>query len=132
MTISHIKEVSLYIPDLDRAESFYRGKLGLPVISKVKGRHIFFRAGATVLLCFIPEVTAKETTLPPHYAHGKQHLAFEVTDYAEWLGKLAELEIAVTHTQAWPGGRESVYFEDPFGHVLELVPLGLWDPPQES
>ncbi|HAA16718.1 MAG TPA: glyoxalase [Cytophagales bacterium] len=132
MTISHIKEVCLYLPDLDRAEEFYHGKLGLSVISKVAGRHIFFRAGTTVLLCFIPEVTAQETTLPPHYAHGKQHLAFEVEDYPGWVERLNALEIPITHTQPWHGGRESVYFEDPFGHVLELVPPGLWDPPEKN
>lgn len=130
MEFSHIKEVCLYIPDLDRAEDFYHGLLGLPVISKVAGRHIFFRAGSTVLLCFIPEVTAAEATLPPHYAHGKQHLAFEAPDYMQAVRELRQLGIAITHTQLWPAGRESVYFEDPFGHVLEIVPPKLWDPPE--
>ena len=128
MEISHVKEVCLYIPDLDLAEDFYHAKLGLPVISKVPGRHVFFRVGSTVLLCFIPEVTKAEKTLPPHFAHGKQHLAFEVPDYEGWKLRLEELGIAITHVQDWPRGKESMYFDDPFGHVLEMVPPGLWDP----
>jgi hypothetical protein len=59
MNISRIKETCLYISNLEKAKEFYTGKLGLPVISFVEGRHIFFRAGQSVLLCFIAEITEK-------------------------------------------------------------------------
>jgi catechol 2,3-dioxygenase-like lactoylglutathione lyase family enzyme len=126
---SQIKETCLYIPDLELAEKFYHGILGLPLISKAEGRHIFFRAGSSVLLCFIPETTKREDTLPPHYAHGKQHIAFEV-EAGDYDTKKSELEgkgIKITHFQDWRDGLESFYFEDPFGHVLEVVPKGIWE-----
>ncbi len=130
MKYTQIKETCLYIPDLDVAEDFYHGILEMPVISKVTDRHIFFRCGSSVLLCFIPEVTKKESTLPPHFAEGKQHIAFELSqeDYEEAKGKLQHKGIEITHEQAWSRGQKSIYFEDPFGHVLELVPVGIWEP----
>ncbi|QDH80673.1 glyoxalase [Echinicola soli] len=129
MDYTQIKETCLYIPDLDRAEEFYHKKLGMPVISKEEGRHIFFRCGTAVLLCFIPETTKNEKVLPPHFASGKQHIAFEVeaSAYPKSKAELIEKGIVITHEQEWKDGLESCYFEDPFGHVLEIVPRGIWE-----
>ena len=129
MNITQIKETCLYISNLDQAEAFYAGTLGFPLISKVDGRHIFFRCGSSVLLCFLPEVTQTETTLPPHFATGKQHLAFEVAleDYANTKERLVMQGIKIVHLQEWGESLESFYFEDPFGHVLEVVPRGIWE-----
>jgi len=129
MNITQIKETCLYISDLDRAEAFYAGLLGFPLISKIEGRHIFFRCGTSVLLCFLPEVTKAETTLPPHFADGKQHLAFEVeqNDYLRTKQKLIQHNIKIIHEQEWRDGLKSAYFEDPFGHILEIVPKGIWE-----
>lgn len=131
MDITQIKETCLYISDLDQAEAFYGGLLGFPLIAKVDGRHIFFRCGTSVLLCFLPEVTQAETTLPAHFAGGKQHIAFEVekADYQKTKEELIQNNIRITHEQEWAGGFESIYFEDPFGHVLEVVPRGIWERP---
>jgi catechol 2,3-dioxygenase-like lactoylglutathione lyase family enzyme len=129
MKFTQIKETCLYIPDLDIAVGFYHGILGLPIISIVEGRHVFFRCGSSVLLCFLPEVTKKESNLPPHFAKGKQHIAFEVTksDYLKSKNMLLNNDIPITHEQEWRGGLKSIYFEDPFGHVLEIVPEGIWE-----
>lgn len=129
MQFSKIKETCLYISDLNQSEDFYAGKLGLPVISKVYHRHIFFRAGQSVLLCFLPEATKQETQLPPHFAYGKQHIAFEApqAEYQQWKQKLKDANIAFTHEQSWKNNLQSVYFEDPDGHVLEIVPDGIWE-----
>ncbi|SEI84192.1 Catechol 2,3-dioxygenase [Cyclobacterium xiamenense] len=126
---NRIKETCLYIPNLDKAVAFYNGLLEMPLISKVEGRHVFFRCGDSVLLCFLPEVTEKESCLPPHYAHGKQHIAFEVpeADYLATRALLREKGIEITHEQDWGRDRNSFYFEDPFGHVLEIVPTGIWE-----
>ena len=124
-----IKETCLYIDDLDLAEKFYHQVLEMPLISKVDKRHVFFRCGESVLLCFLPEVTKNETSLPPHFAYGKQHLAFEVRkeDYLLIREKLSKKGIVFTHTQEWRNQLSSFYFEDPFGNVLEIVPQGIWE-----
>lgn len=129
MQFTQVKEICIYIKDLDRCEDFYHHQLGLPVISKVEGRHIFFRSGTNVLLCFIAEATKREKNLPPHYATGKQHLAFEVNpeDYAAVKKEVKQQGITITHLQRWKEDFESFYFEDPDGHVLEIVPKGIWE-----
>jgi catechol 2,3-dioxygenase-like lactoylglutathione lyase family enzyme len=127
--IKQVKETCLYVSNLEASLQFYTQKLGLDLISFVPERHVFFRAGTSVLLCFLPEVTRSEINLPPHYAYGPQHLAFEVSqsDYLVWKKKIGEANIPITHTQKWKGNLESFYFEDPDGHVLEIVPEGMWD-----
>ncbi len=78
MHITQIKETCLYVSDLERTRAFYAEVLGFPPLSMEAGRHVFFHAGSSVLLCFLPEVTKADLVLPLHYAHGHQHLACEV------------------------------------------------------
>lgn len=58
MQPSGILEAALYTDDLAAAEAFYTGVLGLEVLGKVEGRHVFFRCGAGVVLVFAPRATA--------------------------------------------------------------------------
>lgn len=127
--IRQIKEVCLYVTDLDRTEKFYKSKLGFELISRKENRHVFFRVGNQVLLCFIPEVTKADTKLPPHFAYGKQHIAFEVSkeEYSAFKDRLLDNEIEITHEEHWREEIYSVYFNDPDENVLEVVAEGMWD-----
>ena len=127
MNITGIKETCIYVSDLERTKAFYSGKLGLPQIGLVPGRHVFFRAGTSVLLCFIAAKTREEKELPPHGATGSIHYAFEVPDYDAALSELEGKGINILYRQLWKNGRRSAYFHDPDGHLLELVETGLWD-----
>lgn len=129
MHVSQIKETCLYVQDLNRTAAFYHEKLDLEIISKSEGRHIFFRAGASVLLCFKAEATRREETLPVHYGEGKMHLAFEVPkeEYQQVKAWIQAQGITVEHEQEWAAGVYSFYFRDPDGHSLEVVPEGMWD-----
>lgn len=115
--------------DIPRIRQFYEGLLGLEVIHEEPGHHIFFRAGTSVLLCFVPEKSKVKTSLPPHWAKGPQHIAFEVeaAEYEPWKEKLQKAGIPITHEQEWKDDRKSCYFEDPEGHVLEIVPPHIWE-----
>src|SRR5215218_5612952 len=75
MKFIQIKETCIYFRDLALARSFYHEKLGLPIISFVPGKHIFFRAGSSVLLCFNPDDSRAKTSPPPHFSEGKYHFA---------------------------------------------------------
>ena len=127
--IKKIKETCLYVSDLDRSVDFYHHKMGFGLISHKENRHAFFRVGTDVLLCFLPEITRYDQQLPPHFAHGDQHLAFEVApeDYELSKQKLISLGIEVIHEQNWRENVYSFYFRDPDAHVLEIVTEGLWD-----
>lgn len=127
--VTKIKESCLYINDLKKARKFYHHKLGFEIISHVADKHIFFRVGTSVLLCFNPEDSKLKTSPPPHFASGNQHFAFEVSqeDYEAVKQKINDLGIKITDTVIWGSGQESFYFNDPENNVLEMVPLGVWE-----
>lgn len=127
--VNQIKETALYVKDLDQTENFYHDKLELEVISKEKKRHIFFKAGSSILLCFLADATKQSGTLPPHFGEGQMHIAFEVprAKYRETKEWIREKGIDIEHVQDWGDEYQSFYFRDPDGHSLEIVPAGMWD-----
>ena len=129
MNILSIKETCIYVKDLDRTRNFYANALGLPLISIVKDRHVFFRAGSSVLLCFIANETKKGSELPPHGAQGTMHFAFEVakTDYDAALEQIKEAGIEILHEHQWKKQWRSFYFHDPDKHLVEIIEQGLWE-----
>ena len=129
MNISRIKETCIYVTDLHATKQFYAYQLDLPLISFVEGRHVFFKAGTSVLLCFIADKTLQEKELPPHGATGSVHFAFEVPrqDYMPALQKIKEAGIAVLHEHAWKDGLRSFYFHDPDANLVEIIEEGLWE-----
>ena len=79
MRTQAIIETAVYVDGLQAAETFYGTVLGLPVIGKEPGRHVFFQVGeASVLLAFLAEVTLKGDPLPPHGATGPGHFALGI------------------------------------------------------
>lgn len=125
-----IKETCLYVKDLEEAKEFYGDVLQLPLISYLPGKHIFFRAGQSVLLIFNPDDSQNKTSPPAHYANGKQHFAFEVSqkDYLKAKEEIISKGIKITDEVTWKSGKKSFYFNDPAGNVLEIVPdNGIWD-----
>ena len=129
MNIARIKETCIYVSDLEKTKEFYGGKLKLRVISIVAGRHIFFQAGSSVLLCFIAAETKRSKELPPHGADGFIHFAFEVVkeEYALALESIHDAGINILHEHVWKGGVKSFYFEDPDRNLVEVIQQGFWE-----
>lgn len=129
MKLEGIKETCLYTTDLEEAKAFYHSLLGLEIVSYVPNRHLFLRVGYSVLLIFNPEDSQQKISPPPHYGKGPLHLAFEVApqEYDDWKKKIKSLGIPIIDEVIWGSGQESFYFPDPAGHVLEIVPEGIWD-----
>lgn len=130
MDFLQVKETCIYISDLQRTQAFYNEQLGLKIISKVEGRHIFFKAGTSVLLCFIAEKTSQPgQELPAHGAHGCIHFALEVKpeDYAAAKKEILGKGIIIAHEQQWKNNQHSFYFRDPDGHLVEIIQAGIWD-----
>ncbi len=127
--IRGIKETCLYLHDLELAREFYGTKLGFEEISFVPDRHVFFRVGTSVLLCFNPDDSRLKKSPPAHFAEGDQHMAFEVDpeDYSSARENIRAKEIEIIDNVTWKNGQESFYFRDPEGNVLEIVPHGVWE-----
>jgi catechol 2,3-dioxygenase-like lactoylglutathione lyase family enzyme len=71
LKINALIETAIYVDDLQAEETFYQTVIGLPMISKEPGRHVFFQVGErNVLLAFLAEATLKGEPLPSHGATG--------------------------------------------------------------
>jgi len=129
MNIARIKETCIYVTDLHATKQFYSYQLGLPLISLVEGRHVFFKAGESVLLCFVADKTRQEKELPPHGASGSIHFAFEVKreEYDDALQKIKDAGIAILHEHVWKDKLRSFYFHDPDQNLVEVIEEGLWE-----
>jgi catechol 2,3-dioxygenase-like lactoylglutathione lyase family enzyme len=122
-----VLETCLYARDLIAAEVFYRA-LGLEFVSRLEGRHVFFRAGGAMFLIFNPDASAIAGDLPPHAGAEGGHACFRVepAELPAWRSRLEALGLEVTPYE-WSRGRgTSLYFRDPAGNLLELAPAGIW------
>jgi catechol 2,3-dioxygenase-like lactoylglutathione lyase family enzyme len=137
---SRILESALYVDDLDAAETFYRDIVGLQPLTKLEGRHVFFRCGDGVLLLFDaaetvhPPAPDARLPVPPHGATGAGHLCFAGTaeEIEAWRARLEHHGIAIEADFRWPsandepaGGR-SIYFRDPSGNSIEIAEPRIW------
>lgn len=131
--LTGILETVLYVEDLDRADAFYGGVMGLPCLHsdfRMRGYDVARRG---VLLLFprggsLHPIETPGGTIPPHDGSGPHHLAFAIAAEAlpTWEAHLAEAGIVIEGRTRWPRGGTSLYFRDPDGHLLELATPGLW------
>ncbi|MCX8111768.1 MAG: VOC family protein [Bacteroidia bacterium] len=126
-SLSHIKETCLYVQDTQRTRHFYEKKLGLTCVAEKPGCFVFFQVGPDMLLCFVASFSARNSELPPHWAQGAQHIAFECSDYEGWKAYVQAQGIPIEREATWRHGRRSFYFRDPDGHSIEVVEPGIWE-----
>jgi catechol 2,3-dioxygenase-like lactoylglutathione lyase family enzyme len=132
LKIQAVIETAVYVDDLQAAEAFYHTVLGLPVLSKEPGRHVFFRvADNQVLLAFRAETTLKGDLLPSHGATGPGHFALgvEADTFDAWRNLLQGHAVAIEKEVVWPRGGKSLYFRDPARNLVELITPGVWGLP---
>ena len=129
MNVQHVLETCLYVDDLARAEQFYTQVLGLTVVSRQNGRHLFLRCGRQMVLLFNPLASRESNDeVPPHGAFGPGHVAFAVAeaDLEAWQQWLVQCQVAIEKIVNWPSGGQSLYFRDPSGNSLELATPKIW------
>ena len=132
--IPRVLETSLYAEDLDAADRFYGGVLGLERIAFVQGRHVFFRCGVGVVLIFDPRNTANQSTtvngapVPLHGARGAVHIALAMADddLPAWRSHLEASGVEIESEVTWPRGGRSLYVRDPAGNSVELASPTIW------
>lgn len=123
-----IHEAGLYVSDLGAAERFWR-RIGLQLVVRKAGRHVFFRAGRDMLLLFDADAARQGGDVPVHGAEGPGHVALDVPDREaldRWREHLERAGVEIEHEHTWPSGGRSIYFRDPDGNSLELITRGSW------
>ncbi|GAC1366667.1 MAG: hypothetical protein NVSMB42_26770 [Herpetosiphon sp.] len=114
----HIVELRLVTPSLRRTFNFYRGMLGLPALTST--------AESVTLQIGTSRLTFTEVTSG---VHGSYHVAFNIpenqlTTAKQWLAQRVPLLRDATGSDTFDfvnWNAHSVYFDDPFGNILELI-----------
>jgi catechol 2,3-dioxygenase-like lactoylglutathione lyase family enzyme len=128
-----IIETCIYSTDLNVMKIFYVNRLGLDLVSEEEGRHVFLKAGKSMLLIFNPENTrlADNSIFPVHGAitpPSSIHFALEIeqVDYEAAKNILIQNKIPMEKEMSWNAGGKSIYFRDPAGNLVEIVTKGQW------
>ncbi len=131
--LTGVLEAAVYADDLDAAEAFYGGALGLERVLRLERRHVFFRCGETIVLVFRAVETRKPTRsetlpVPPHGADGPGHICFAADAEAlkEWKKRLEDAGVEIEADFHWPNGARSIYVRDPAGNSVEFAEPKLW------
>lgn len=127
-----VLETALYVDDLDAAEAFYGGLIGLEKVQRHGARHVFYRCGPGMLLIFNPAETRKAPASGPpglvHGAEGPGHLCFAASapEIDAWRRRLKAAGVGIVADFRWPGGARSLYVRDPAGNSIEFAEPALW------
>jgi catechol 2,3-dioxygenase-like lactoylglutathione lyase family enzyme len=140
-----IVETCIYSSNLEAMKDFYVNRIGLEFASEEKGRHVFLKAGKSMLLIFNPENTRIDESKSGFPLHGAMtppaciHFALEMEkeeDYVVLKRKLKNNKISIEKEMSWRrgGGKEeeekekgkSIYFRDPAGNLVEFITRGNW------
>lgn len=134
MHAREILEACVYADDLGAAERIYTTVLGMEVIARAEGRHVFFRCGGRVFLVFDPAATAAGGAIPGHGARGPGHVCFAMgaDEVDGWRAQLRAHGVEIETEHAWPGGGRSLYFRDPAGNSVELGTPSIWRLPHAA
>lgn len=133
MKFEKIIETCIYSTDLNIMKDFYVNYLGLDLVSEKEGRHVFLKAGKSMLLIFNPENTMVSTNsifpvhgtiTPPSSIHFA--LEIEQVDYEVARNILIQNGISIEKEMSWGSGGKSIYFRDPVGNLVEFVTKGQW------
>ncbi|MES2308184.1 MAG: VOC family protein [Verrucomicrobiota bacterium] len=129
MKLGRILETVLYAEDLAAAEKFYIQVLGLDLVEKMEGRHLFFRYHSGMFLIFNPFATEKSPSeLPLHGSHGIGHVAWAISldELPYWRETLNTSHVPIVKETSWGNGSHSIYFHDPAGNSLEFATPSVW------
>ena len=132
MKFNKIVETCIYTSSLEKMKNFYIDYLGLDLVSEEEGRHVFLKAGKSMLLIFNPENTLNNSNsiFPKHGAFTPPsilHFAFEIKkeDYEKWKNLLQMKKISIEKELEMRDSK-SIYFHDPSGNIVEIITESFW------
>ena len=129
-----IVETCIYSSELEKMKNFYVNSIGLEFVSEEPGRHVFLKAGRSMLLIFNPvSTTNKDGSIFP--SHGAStppaiiHFALEIEkqDCKDLKDALIRNGIKIEKELTWGNDTSiSIYFRDPAGNLVEFITKGNW------
>lgn len=124
MKITGLAHFTIPVTDLKRAQAFYEGVLGMPVVQPERGNNgmVFLDAGGDCVI--LAKVDAPISTARVQNIHH----AFKVThdDYVQARAELQKKNVPIVFEEDRQGGAVNgprFYFHDPDGNVLEIIDL---------
>ena len=115
--VQQIDHVEMFVPNRYEAAKWYRQMFGLEIVREYEfwakeGGPLMIAAGTTKLALFEGETRGEQSTA------GFHRVAFCVdgTSFVEFCRQLDIPHEKADHAKSW-----SVYFEDPWGHRLEVT-----------
>ncbi|SDR39126.1 VOC family protein [Pseudovibrio sp. Tun.PSC04-5.I4] len=131
--INGIVETAVYVDDCEVAHTFYGEMLGLKRVVQGERMWGYAVAPGQMLLIFKRGACRKDVespygVVPGHGADGRSHFAFAISrdELIDWREYLEDKCIPIRSEVRWPQGGISLFFDDPFGNVVELATPGLW------
>jgi len=121
MRVQSLGHVVIKVRDQQRAEAFYGGLLGIPIVARLAAWSMtFFSLGNHH--DFAIAAVGNYAEAPPEKATGLLHVAFKIGNSMEELRQAkAELEGAGVAVEAYDHAvTQSIYFSDPDGNVIEF------------
>ena len=116
--VTGVSELVLEVADLEVAEAFYAGVLGLPVVERwAKRKAIWVMAGERTRIGLWTPQVGLAGGRPGAHVHFAMHLPAEHVDAAR--ARLHEHGCDVQEI-AFEGAGQALYVTDPDGHVVEL------------
>lgn len=112
-------ELALLVEDLDRAEAFYAGVLGLPVVERWQDAAVWLMAGTQtrigLWLSTVKPLAGDQGGVHVHYAYSVNEAHFDrLVEHLSGRGYRPHVEVFAD------GRGRSAYVTDPDGHVVEF------------
>jgi len=125
MKIASLGHVVIRVRDLERAESFYHGVLGIPISARApRWSMVFFTLGEHH--DFAVSAVGDAASVPSDTTLGLDHVAFRLSAGLDALrAAKVQLEVAGVAAVAFDHTvTKSLYFRDPDGNLVELYVNG--------
>lgn len=129
-SVNGILESLLVVEDMERSARFYQKLFGFERLAEDPDRLLALSVAGRQVLLLTKKGSPKPMVggaLPPRQ-EGSLHVAFSIaTEELEgWAKWLEESGVRIALRKPWERGGQSLYFNDPDRHLIELATPGTW------
>ncbi len=128
--VGGILEALLVVEDVERSAQFYQKLLGFERLEHDPDRLLALSVAGRQVLLLARKGSTKSMVggaLPPR-SEGMLHMAFSIesAELEAWAKWLEENGVQIKLRKSWERGGQSLYFDDPDRHLIELATPGTW------